>query len=121
MELNSVMIGSENPAALAEYYTKIFGKSGMAEDGFWGWKIGSGWISVYAHSEVHGKNASPGRIMWNLESTDVPGDFERLKSAGATVVLEPYHPEQETSMWVATFSDPDGNYFQLMSPDPQAR
>ena len=26
------------------------------------------------HSEVHGRNASPGRLIWNIETTDVQGD-----------------------------------------------
>jgi predicted enzyme related to lactoylglutathione lyase len=54
--------------------------------------------------------------MWNIETSDVKGDFERLKAAGGTVVQEPYQPEGAPEMWVATFSDPDDNYFQLMSP-----
>jgi predicted enzyme related to lactoylglutathione lyase len=32
------------------------------------------------------------------------------------VVREPYQPGEETEMWIATFSDPDDNYFQLVSP-----
>ncbi len=38
---------------------------------------------------------------------------------GATVVQEPYTPDQgdeEMEGQIATFSDPDDNYFQLMSP-----
>jgi predicted enzyme related to lactoylglutathione lyase len=120
VELSGVMIGSENPARLTEYYSKIFGEPAMAEDGFAGWKLGAAWVTVMAHDKVKGQNSQPGRVIWNLGSSDVPAEFERFKSAGATVVLGPYHPEQEPSMWVATFEDPDGNYFQLMSPDPQA-
>ena len=65
---------------------------------------------------MKGKNTHPGRVMWNIETSDVKGDFERFKAAGATVVQEPYQPEGAPEMWVATFSDPDDNYFQLMSP-----
>ena len=54
--------------------------------------------------------------MWNIETPDVPAEFARLKSAGATIVQEPYHPGEEQQGWVATLSDPDDNYFQLMSP-----
>jgi predicted enzyme related to lactoylglutathione lyase len=46
----------------------------------------------------------------------VKGDFERLKAAGGRVVQEPYQPGQAPEAWVATFSDPDDNYFQLVSP-----
>ena len=43
-------------------------------------------------------------------------EFDRLTAAGATVVQEPYRPQENSDMWVATFSDPDDNYFQIASP-----
>jgi predicted enzyme related to lactoylglutathione lyase len=52
----------------------------------------------------------------NLNS--VQGDFQRLKAAGATVVQEPYQPDEDPEGWIATFADPDDNYFQLVSPYP---
>jgi predicted enzyme related to lactoylglutathione lyase len=117
MNLNSVLIGSEDPKRLAEFYTKLFGTPGWDEGGYTGWLIGAGGITVGPHDEVKGKNPQPGRLIWNIESTDVKGDFERLKAAGATVVREPYNPgEGESEMLIATFSDPDDNYFQLLSP-----
>jgi len=117
MDLNSVLIGSDDPKRLVAYYTKLFGKPSMEDSGYTGWQLGSGWISVGAHDQVKGNNAQPGRIIWNIESADVKGDFARFKAAGATVVREPYNPGGEgTKYWIATFSDPDGNYFQLVSP-----
>ena len=32
------------------------------------------------------------------------------------MVQEPYRPDEGAEMWIATFSDPDDNYFQLVSP-----
>ena len=117
MDLNNVMIGSEDPKRLTEYYTKLFGKPAMEDGGFASWRIGSGSIAVGGHSEVKGKSAQPGRIILNIESTDVKGDFARLKAAGATVVREPYSMEGwPPGMLVATLADPDGNLFQLVSP-----
>jgi predicted enzyme related to lactoylglutathione lyase len=52
-------------------------------------------------------------VILNFETKEVKDEFERIKGAGATVVKEPYEIE---GMWIATFADPDGNYFQLMSP-----
>jgi predicted enzyme related to lactoylglutathione lyase len=48
----------------------------------------------------------------------VEGDFERFKAAGATVVQAPYNPggDESDEMSIATLADPDGNYFQLVSP-----
>jgi predicted enzyme related to lactoylglutathione lyase len=116
MNFNSILIGSEDPARLTAYYTKLFGKPGWDDGGYTGWQIGSGGVSIGPHSEVHGMNKEPGRIIWNIESADVKGDFERFKAAGATVIREPYNFESAPDAWVATFADPDDNYFQLVSP-----
>jgi predicted enzyme related to lactoylglutathione lyase len=116
MNLNSVLIGSEDPKRLVEYYTKLFGEPGWDQGGFTGWQIGSGGITIGLHDQVTGKNAHPGRLIWNIESSDVKGDFERLKAAGATVVREPYTLGEEMEGSIATFADPDDNYFQLVSP-----
>ncbi len=116
MNLNSLLIGSEDPQRLREYYTRLFGDPAWEQGGFSGWQIGSGWITVGPHDQVKGKNAHPGRLIWNVETPDVKGEFERLRAAGATVVQEPYRPGDGPEMWIATLSDPDENYFQLMSP-----
>lgn len=116
MNLNSILVGSEDPGRLIAYYSAVFGTPRMAEEEWATWQIGSGYLSVGPHSEVKGKNVSPGRILWNVITGDVEGEFTRLRDAGATVVREPYRPDEAPEMWIATFSDPDGNYFQLMSP-----
>lgn len=117
MNLNSILIGSDNPKRLADYYRKLFGEPGWDQDEYTGWAIGNGWVTVGPHDKVTGKNAHPGRVIWNIESTDVKGDFDRLKAAGAVVVRDPYNPGESGDMGlIATFADPDDNYFQLMSP-----
>ena len=123
MNLNSILLGSENPQRLADYYNKLFG-DGFDDGGYTGWRLGDGMLSVGPHDQVHGKNAHPGRIIWNIESEDVKTDFERFKAAGATVIREPYEPDAGpegtgSGFWIATFADPDENYFQLMSPFPE--
>jgi predicted enzyme related to lactoylglutathione lyase len=116
MNLNSILIGSENPERLAAYYTKLFGAPQWDDGGYVGWLIGGGGITVGPHSEVKGTNREPGRIIWNIETPDVKGEFSKLQAAGATVVREPYNFEQAPDAWIATLSDPDGNYFQLVTP-----
>jgi predicted enzyme related to lactoylglutathione lyase len=120
VNLNSVMIGSEDPQRLADYYTKLFGEPAWNEQGFIGWQIGSGAVTVGPHDQIKGKNPQPGRLIWNIETPDVKGEFDRLVQAGATVVQEPYNPgpSEGAEMLICTFSDPDDNYFQLMSPMP---
>ncbi|HEX2221879.1 MAG TPA: VOC family protein [Candidatus Limnocylindria bacterium] len=116
MNFNSILIGSEDPQRLAEFYTRLFGEPGWQDGGYTGWLIGSGGITVGPHDEVKGKNAHPGRLIWNIESGDVKGDFERFRAAGATVIREPYSMDEAQEYWIATFADPDHNYFQLVSP-----
>ena len=116
MNFNSILIGSEDPKRLADYYSRVIGEPGWDDGSYTTWQIGSGGISIGPHSEVHGKNTAPGRIIWNIESDDVKGDFDRFKAAGATVIREPYNFEQAPEAWIATFADPDDNYFQLVSP-----
>jgi predicted enzyme related to lactoylglutathione lyase len=120
VNFNSILIGSEDPQRLADYYARLFGEPTWNDGGYTGWLIGSGAVSIGPHSEVHGKNAHPGRIIWNIESGDVQGDFERFKAAGAIVIREPYTFEEAPGSWIATFADPDDNYFQLMTPMPES-
>ena len=121
MELSGVMLGSGNAPALVAYYTELFGEPGFSDEHFAGWQFGNGWVVVGGHDRVQGKNSHPGRIMWNVETPDVRGEFEKLRERGAIVVQEPYTPGGDApaegpEMLIATLADPDDNYFQLMSP-----
>jgi predicted enzyme related to lactoylglutathione lyase len=69
-----------------------------------------------AHSEVHGKSATPQRIMISIEVADVNEAFATLVGLGAKVVAEPYKPETDRDFFLATVEDPDGNYVQLAPP-----
>jgi predicted enzyme related to lactoylglutathione lyase len=116
LNLNSVMIGTTQPQKLAEFYEKILGKPAEMvdqENGFWGWQAGSTNISVLSHSEMGGKAKDPGRVIINFETPQVKEEFERIKAIGATVIREPY---EMGGGWIATLADPDGNYFQLVTP-----
>lgn len=125
LNLSSIMIATENAKVLQNFYTKVFQQE-MNE--MMGWMVGNTYFGVLEHSEVHGKSKEGPRIMFNLETVDVPGEFERIsKIEGAEVIKEPYQMTMEGEMiekgeetdggfWIATLADPDGNYFQLMTP-----
>jgi predicted enzyme related to lactoylglutathione lyase len=114
LKFSNVMIGSAQPEVLGEFYAQILDRpADMKEGGWYGWRFGAGWLSVGEHSEVKDQAKEPQRVILNFETKEVKKEFERIKATGATVVKEPYEL-QET--WIATFADPDGNYFQLMSP-----
>ena len=106
LNLNSIMIGSAQPKVLAELYERVFGKPADWSDGnWWGWQAGGAHLTIGEHSEVKGRAKEPQRGILNFETKGV--------KEGATVIKAPYEME---GAWIATFADPDGNYFQLMTP-----
>ena len=116
IKFSGVLIGSEDPVRLKAFYTKLFGKPAWEDERHFGWRFGDATVMFGPHDKVKGTNREPGRIIWNLEAADVKAEFSKLKSAGATVVQEPYDPGEDSGALIATFADPDGNYFQLGSP-----
>ena len=90
MNFNSILIGSDDPQRLADYYTKLLGEPAFADDGYSAWQIGTGMLTVGGHSEVHGKNPSPGRLIWNIEEPTSRASSRRFQAAGAIVVKAPY-------------------------------
>ena len=117
LNLNSFMIGTKQLKALSAFYEKVIGKPADmvdAENGFYGWQVGSAFIGVLEHSEMGGNTKDPGRVMFNFETTQVKEEFERIKAIdGVRVIRE---PSAMGSGWLATLADPDGNYFQLVTP-----
>lgn len=119
MKLSGILIGSSDPERLVEFYKRVLGEPGWAEAPYTGWMLGACTVMVGPHDQVQGANKEPGRVIWNLESDDVKGEFERIRAAGATVISEPYNPVEgnaDRDVQIATFADPDGNYFQIASP-----
>jgi predicted enzyme related to lactoylglutathione lyase len=118
LTLNSVMIGTKQPAVLAAFYEKVVGKPADMvdqEQGFWGWQVGPAFLGVLEHSGMGGATKDPGRVMLNFETQQVKEEFARVKALGAKVIQEPYAMGEG---WIATLADPDGNYFQFMTPMP---
>jgi predicted enzyme related to lactoylglutathione lyase len=116
LDLNSVMIGTKQPKVLGAFYEKVLGKPAEMVDeeyGFYGWQVGATNLSILDHSEMVGRSKDPGRVMINFETTQVKEEFERIKAQGGAVIREPY---EMGGGWIATLADPDGNYFQLVTP-----
>jgi predicted enzyme related to lactoylglutathione lyase len=116
LNLTSVMVGTQHLEELAAFYEQVIGKPADMvdqEQGFVGWQVGNAYFSVLTHSAMQGVAKDPGRIMFNFETAQVNEEFERIKAIGAVVIREPYAIGEG---WIATLADPDGNYFQLMTP-----
>lgn len=117
LKFNSILLFSEDPKSLSEFYKKVFEmEPGWDEGGYSGFWVGGGAVTIGPHDKVHGKSQNPERIIINFETEDVEGEFQRIKELGAKVIAEPYSPGEATDMMLATFEDPDGNFFQLATP-----
>lgn len=117
LDFNSILIFSEHPQELVSFYKKVLSMEPGWEGGdFVGFKVGNGYITIGPHDKVKGKNSNPERLQFNLETTEVEKEFERIKKLGTTVIAKPYHPGEDSKAMLATFADPDGNYFQLVTP-----
>jgi predicted enzyme related to lactoylglutathione lyase len=116
LNLNSIMIGTKQTKALTAFYEKVLGKPPDMTDpdnNFFGWQVGNCYFGVLEHSKMSGITKDPGRIMLNFETDQVTQEFERIKALGAGVIRAPY---EMGDGWIATLTDPDGNYFQLITP-----
>jgi predicted enzyme related to lactoylglutathione lyase len=116
LKVNSVILGTKQVKTMVAFYEGLIGKPpdmSDSKEGYYGWQAGGVFFSVLEHSEMLGKTKDPGRVMLNFETAQVKEEFERIKKLGATVVKAPY---QFGNGWVATLADPDGNYFQLVTP-----
>ncbi len=117
VSLNSLLLSSEEPKKLVDFYRRVLAlEPKWQEEEYTGFEAGNGALVIGPHSKVHGQSKNPERIIFNFETTDVKGEFERMKGLGAKVIAEPYSMGDGQDFLIATLADPDGNYFQLVSP-----
>ena len=117
INLNSILLFSEAPKKLVDFYRQVLGREPKWQEGEYnGFEVGACALVVGPHSKVRGANKNPERVMFNFETSEVKTEFERMKGLGAKVIAEPYQMGDDRGHWIATLADPDGNYFQLMSP-----
>ncbi len=117
--IEGVLLSSAQSRKLAKFYEKLGVKIGqeweMGDKGepFFEMKLSSGSnFYIGPHSKVKGKTKEPHRLMLNFEVDDIKSAVKKLKSLDVRIVADVYHMQDYG--WVATFADPDGNYFQLV-------
>lgn len=117
--LEAVLLSSESAQKLAKFYSEVVGlKQGevweMGDKGEEGYEFKAGKVGIYImdHSKVKGKSIQAERVMFNLEVSDIEKEVKRMKKAKAKVVADIYH--MQGYGYIATFEDPDGNYFQFV-------
>ena len=118
--IEGVLLGSQNAKKLADFYAKTVGlkltnEYEMGENNEKGFEFamkGSSGLYIMDHSEVKGRNKNPAQIIINFEVDDIEKEVKRLKRAKVKIQQDIYHLEGYGH--IATFVDPDGNFFQLV-------
>jgi predicted enzyme related to lactoylglutathione lyase len=117
LNFNSLLLFSETPKKLVDFYREVLNlEPKWQEEEYTGFQAGACVLIIGPHSKVQGESRNPERIMFNFETNDVNGEFKRMKGLGAKVIAEPYSMGEDPNFLIATLADPDGNYFQLVSP-----
>jgi predicted enzyme related to lactoylglutathione lyase len=117
LNFNSLLLFSEAPEKLVDFYRRVLAREPKwKEEKYSGFECGACALVIGPHSQVNGPNKNPERIIFNFETTDVKSEYERMKGLGAKVIAEPYPMGEDRDSLIATLADPDGNYFQLISP-----
>ena len=117
--LEAVLLSSEDATKLAKFFRDVVGlkqsaEMDMGDKGEKGFEFelkGAG-LYILDHSEIKGKNQEPARVMFNLEVDDIEKEVARLDKLHVEKHQDIYHAEGYGL--IATFKDPDGNYFQLV-------
>lgn len=119
-KIEAILLFSDNPRRLAEFYqdkvglkmTNEFEMGEENEEGFAFEELEGCSLYISHHSKVRGKNTQHDRIMFNLEVDDIEVEVKRLEGKHVKKVQDIYHVEGYGQ--IATYEDPDGNYFQLV-------
>lgn len=117
LNFDNILLSTDDHKRLIEFYKKVFDKKPeMEDDTYAGFMVGSCFFNIGQHDKVHGKSSNPERVLFNFSTKEVKEEFERIKKIdGVEIIKEPYQMDGWDG-WIATLADPDGNYFQLITP-----
>lgn len=121
-KISTFLIWSEDWQKLADWYQSIFNFNVIEElshpedtGRLLELPAGGAWLWIGKHSEVHGRNESPHRLMFNIDVDSVTKAHQYLLEKGVECFAEPYKAPTFDS-YFATYLDPDGNLFQIIGP-----
>lgn len=117
--LEAVLLSTENAKKLAKFYQEVVGlkmgavmEIGDKGEEAYDFSLTGGALYIMDHSDIKGKSKQPARVMFNLEVSDIEKEVARMKRAKVKPVQDIYHVQGYGL--IATFEDPDGNYFQFV-------
>jgi predicted enzyme related to lactoylglutathione lyase len=118
---DSICIWSEDPDKLAKFYEEKLGlqidsRIDIPRDKGISFKINDVVLFIGYHDQVKGRAKDPYRIMPGFVVDSVKETYEELAQKGVEFIL-PASSSPDSSYWVATALDPEGNIIQFFSFD----
>ncbi len=110
-----IQVSSAQPQELRKFYKDVVELEVDEQVG--GFKLGTGHMTIDAHSEITGPTKEPARVLINFFVSDIDAEQSRLAGKGVTFIRD-----QGREFWgavISTFADPDGNYCQLIEFRPE--
>lgn len=116
--ISAVLIWSDNYKALANWYKEkldleILETINHPNDTGIGFMVGSVYLWIGKHSEVHGKNKDIHRHMFNFVVDSVSDAYTKLQERGVIFLAKPFKAPT-MDKYFATFYDLDNNLIQLI-------
>ena len=117
-KISAILIWSQDYKKLVKWYQdnlglKVIEEINHPDDTGVGLAVGESYLWIGQHSEVHGKNKDPHRIMFNISVESVSDTYQELSNKGVEFIAKPFKAPTFDS-YFATFTDLDGNIVQFI-------
>ncbi len=114
--LGGLVLGSTDPQRLYDWYKAAFAPEATlpAEMPVLALELGGTWLIFERRDDVGERAAEPGRVLFNIEVDDIRAAEERLNGLGVTWIRPVSEPAPGEPVRLATVTDPDGNYPQII-------
>jgi len=113
----NINITTDNPQRLIEFYRDVVGLEPEPQVGEGAFKVAGSFILIDGHSETSSASKEPSRVLINMFVEDLAAEQKRLEAQGVAFIRT-----AGREYWggvISTFTDPDGNYLQLIEFHPQ--
>lgn len=118
-KLDSMLLASRRPEALAAWYQAVFSPDEVEEvDGYRVLTFGGFHMLIDSRDDVADTNPDPARVIFNFDVADAREVVERMEEAGTTWTAE---LEDRGGSLFATGCDPDGNLVQIIELSDEMR
>ena len=110
----NINITSENPERLFAFYRDVLHLP--LNDRGDAFAVADGQVLIDGHSETRGPAKEPQRVLINFFVDDLAAEQQRLEAQGVRFLRD-----KGKEYWggtISTFTDPDGNYLQLLEFHP---